>query len=197
MKTFKGESPCKPCIKCGVVDRTKRGDCRPCANNASVRYRAENPEKVKATKAKYRTENLEKVKASTIKWRKNNPERIKATGDKWKKDNFEKNKATHTKWYKDNPEARRTHRHNRRAREKLNGGKLSNDLVLILFKRQKGECVCCKKPLGDNYHLDHIMPLKLGGANEDYNIQLLRPSCNRRKGAKHPVEYMQEKGFLV
>jgi len=41
------------------------------------------------------------------------------------------------------------------------------------------------------------MPLALGGKNEDWNIQLLRAECNSRKGAKHPIVYMQEKGFLL
>jgi len=51
--------------------------------------------------------------------------------------------------------------------------------------------------LGNNFNLDHIIPLSLGGRNEDCNIQLLRASCNFRKGAKHPIVYMQERGFLL
>lgn len=105
--------------------------------------------------------------------------------------------ASQAKWHKANPEAGRIYEQNRRARKKTNGGTLSSNLAEILFKRQKGECVCCQKPLGKNYHLDHIMPLALGGKNEDLNIQLLRASCNRSKGAKHPIEYMQSKGFLL
>ena len=60
-----------------------------------------------------------------------------------------------------------------------------------------GKCVCCGHPLSDNYHLDHIVPIALGGANEDWNIQLLRGECNLQKHAKHPVNFMQSKGFLL
>jgi len=41
------------------------------------------------------------------------------------------------------------------------------------------------------------MPLALGGANADDNIQLLRSTCNQQKHAKHPVDFMQQKGFLL
>lgn len=55
----------------------------------------------------------------------------------------------------------------------------------------------CGKPLGDAYHLDHVMPLALGGSNTDDNMQLLRDRCNLQKHAKHPVDFMQERGFLL
>lgn len=36
-----------------------------------------------------------------------------------------------------------------------------------------------------------------GGANDKSNIQLLCPHCNLSKGAKHPVDFMQERGMLL
>jgi 5-methylcytosine-specific restriction endonuclease McrA len=51
--------------------------------------------------------------------------------------------------------------------------------------------------LGDNYHLDHIVPLAIGGTNTDDNIQLLRQKCNQQKSAKHPIDFMQSRGFLL
>jgi 5-methylcytosine-specific restriction endonuclease McrA len=74
---------------------------------------------------------------------------------------------------------------------------LSKDISQKLFKIQNGLCACCRKPLGDNFHLDHIMPMALGGSNTDDNIQLLRSRCNQQKHAKHPVDFMQERGFLL
>jgi 5-methylcytosine-specific restriction endonuclease McrA len=75
---------------------------------------------------------------------------------------------------------------NRRARIKQVGGKLSDGLRIKLFENQKGLCACCGELLGSNYHLDHRMPLALGGANEDWNMQLLTATCNMKKGKKHP-----------
>lgn len=73
----------------------------------------------------------------------------------------------------------------------------SKGLAERLFRLQRGKCACCKKPLGSDYHLDHIMPLALGGVNEDSNIQLLRAKCNMQKHTVHPVEFMQQRGFLL
>ena len=202
----------KPCRKCGAVDRNKRGDCIPCqvkhhakwwkANSEKVKayhakYRAENSEKRKAYSAKWYRENPEKAKTSHAKWQTENPEKVKAANIKWRKANPEKIRAACAKYYAANPELWRIIKHNRRARKEANGGKLSNNLGEVLYAKQKGKCACCQEPLGDNYHLDHIQPLSRGGANEDWNIQLLKASCNRRKGAKDPVDYMQEKGFLI
>lgn len=44
---------------------------------------------------------------------------------------------------------------------------------------------------------DHIMPMDLGGSNDASNLQLLCQSCNSSKHAKHPVDFMQERGFLL
>jgi 5-methylcytosine-specific restriction endonuclease McrA len=81
--------------------------------------------------------------------------------------------------------------------KKETGGKLSSKLAARLFVLQKGKCACCLQPLGDDYHIDHIMPLALGGTNTDDNIQLLRAKCNLQKNAKHPVDFMQQRGFLL
>jgi 5-methylcytosine-specific restriction endonuclease McrA len=96
-----------------------------------------------------------------------------------------------------NPEYVRTGRENYRARKINAGGSLTKELTGKLLKLQKGKCVVCKNLLGDDYHLDHIMPLSLGGQNSDENIQLLHSSCNRQKSAKHPIKFMQLKGYLL
>ena len=101
------------------------------------------------------------------------------------------------KWRKDNPSAVRVYYHSRRIR-KLNGGvKLSKGLVEKLLRLQRGKCACCGRPLGSDYHLDHIMPLSMGGLNTDNNVQLLRAKCNLQKSAKHPVDFMRQRGYLI
>lgn len=89
------------------------------------------------------------------------------------------------------------HGHNRRARKRSSGGVISPGLARKLFKLQSGKCACCGLSLGGDYHMDHIMPIAMGGPNEDRNIQLLRAACNIQKTAKHPVDFMQSRGFLL
>lgn len=62
---------------------------------------------------------------------------------------------------------------------------------------QKGKCACCKVSIRDGYHVDHIYALSNGGENGKLNLQLLCPSCNMIKGAKHPIDFMRQKGFLI
>ncbi len=62
---------------------------------------------------------------------------------------------------------------------------------------QKAKCAICKVSIANGYHIDHILPIKLGGKHEPHNLQLLCKNCNLTKSAKHPVDFMQEKGFLI
>lgn len=180
------DKPVKPCIRCGAVDRYKSGRCRPCAIKFAINWNERNPEKVKEIDRKRHRKNAQKRNAKSKEWRKLNPERAKNNIIKW----CEKNKnIMHIYYTKSN--------HNRRARLKSCNGKVSLDIIDKLLKLQNGRCACCGKKLDGKYHLDHIIPLTLGGTNTDDNVQLLLPKCNLRKGAKHPMDYMREQGRLL
>lgn len=188
----------KPCVKCGASDRKSNGDCRPCAIARDAAYRAANKEKLRAYFATHYVKNADKKRARAREYAASNPEKNRARVLAWQIANPEKVNAKNAAWKAAHPETRRIHDNNRRARERATSGKLSKGLAEKLFKLQKGKCACgCKQPLGDDYHLDHIMPLALGGANTDNNIQLLRAKCNLQKNAKHPVEFMRQRGFLL
>lgn len=204
--------PGRPCAKCGAGDFNSYGRCKACARAAGAIYRANYPDRVRASKesweaansdkdnarkAVYRAENPEKVKAATAAWRAANPDKLKAYAEAYRAANPDKSKVSAAAWHIANPEARRIYQQNREARKRKIGGTLSKGLSVKLFKLQKGMCACCKKPLGDDYQLDHIMPLALSGPNSDENMQLLRKTCNHKKHAKHPVDFMQERGFLI
>lgn len=184
----------KICVKCGDAkpvtefhrDANRRdglrGHCKACEKVLHAAWAKANSERLKGYWADYRSVNREKI----------------STRDAaYYVANSEKRKANAVMWSADNPDASRIHEQNRRARNRENGGILSTDLAERLFKLQRGKCACCALPLGDDYHLDHVMPIKLGGANMDNNIQLLRATCNSQKHAKHPVDFMQQRGFLL
>lgn len=205
-------SPVLACVKCGTCSRYANGRCKACSrahvskwqkknpekNRASsASYCAKNPEKAKAAKAAARIANPEKERLREAEYRKNNPDKARAKVRKYYAANSEKLRAAASEWQRENPEAVRIISQNRRARKIAAGGKLTNGLSKKLFKLQKGLCPCCKKPLENDFHLDHIMPLFLGGSNTDDNIQLLRSTCNHQKNAAHPVDFMQSRGFLL
>jgi 5-methylcytosine-specific restriction endonuclease McrA len=162
-------------------------------------------EKALAYAAKYREENREKIRAAAkpkdaeygARWRAKHPEKARACGQAWKIANPERRKATQAAYLQNNKARHLANIHNRRARKQAAGGELSKGLADRLYFLQKGKCACCGKPLGGKYELDHIIPLARGGSNTDDNIQLLTPKCNRQKGAKDPVQFMQARGKLI
>lgn len=204
--------PFLPCIVCGCCERIKSGPCRECNRKHQAAYKAKNKEKIRISGIAYRALNAEKVQASrdawTEKnayrlpemrkaWRDANPEKMQAMRDAWVAANPEKARRLGAEWRKKHPEAVTRHNHNRRAMKIASGGRLSTDIIKRLHLSQKGKCPCCHEPLGENYHLDHIMPLYMGGSNSDENVQLLRAECNLQKSTKHPVDFMRSRGFLL
>lgn len=172
----------KPCRKCGAMDRNADGRCKSCRRAIDRKWREANKEKVAYNNRKHREANRDKVSELNRKWREANPE---------------KNSERNRKWREANPEKRKVLNHNRRARIKGNGGTLSKAIVQTLMTLQKGKCACCGKSLKHGHHLDHVIPIALGGTNTDDNVQLLTPACNLSKGSKHPVDYMRSKGKLI
>lgn len=175
-------SKMKTCKKCGSSEFFKNGNCAPCQR---IAY------------AKWHDKNRDRVAAKCAKWRNENRAQVKAADAARAKRNSEGKKKSVAKWRIANPEARRIHDQNRRSRKRSVNGVLSKGLTERLFSLQKGFCPCCGKPLGNDFHLDHIIPLALGGQNIDHNIQLLRAECNLQKQATHPIEFMQSRGFLL
>ena len=67
----------------------------------------------------------------------------------------------------------------------------SKNIKRVLFKRQAGRCAgkCGPQAEGrvldlDLFEVDHIVPRSKSGADIDDNLQLLCPTCNRRKGSR-------------
>lgn len=185
----------KVCTKCGGEPKPRaefykntgkrdglQSECKTCTKAAAAKRYADDPGRVIARVARRRTDH---------------PEKIRESNAKHYADHSEKYKADAAKYRAANSAACRINEQNRRARKRATNGKLSKDIAEKLFTLQRGKCACCRTPLGDNYHRDHHMPLALGGTNTDDNIQLLCPTCNLQKSAKHPIDFMQQRGFLL
>ena len=67
----------------------------------------------------------------------------------------------------------------RRARISLGETKLR-------FAQQEGHCFWCLLPLAKDYHVDHVIPVALGGDHRFENTVLSHKACNVSKGAKPP-----------
>lgn len=190
--------------------------------NARLReYKRANPEILAEQRKAYRDRNKEKIKQSSIEYRLKNAERIRErqrqrylknkekiqqyfNGRKEEKREYDRayrmlNAANHAKktaeWKRQNPDKLRAYRANRRAR--IVGGKITEAQVQELLEAQRYLCRYCGKDLrAHGYHLDHRMPLVLGGTNARENLQMLCPSCNVRKHAKHPEVFERMINFV-
>lgn len=187
----------KACKRCGSTEFYSGYKCKACHAKAAAQWAIDNPEKDRARRAAYKAANKEKIKAAATAHYVANRERLVAKAAQYRAEHPDKARQTRNRSRASSPEAHRIHEQNRSARKRANGGILSKGLTAKLFKLQKGKCACCGLPLGSDYHLDHIMPIALGGSNLDDNIQLLKKRCNLQKRAIHPIEFMQSRGKLL
>ena len=163
--------------------------CKPCNVKRSTGWAKNNKERRKAISEKYRIANAEKCKASVKKSQEKNQARI----SKWVEENKEKIKEYKKKWRENNKEYHRSSKAKRRGA----AGKYTREDIERLYALQFGKCACCRSAMKKDFHRDHITPIARGGTNEASNIQLLCPECNRKKGAKDPLEFMQQLGYLL
>lgn len=211
------------CKKCGSSEIYRSGQCAPCKRAYSNAYVKANKDLVKAARSERYTKNKAALLQSMADYRQNNREAINSKLREYRAANREKLRVKAIEYRKLNEEKLKAYRsenrvmlnvkseiyrvnnldvfrrlsHNRRARVAAVGGTLSRDIEKRLYDLQDGKCPCCHKPLGKDYHIDHIIPIALGGSNSDDNVQLMRKRCNLEKNKKHPVDYMQSKGFLL
>jgi 5-methylcytosine-specific restriction endonuclease McrA len=123
--------------------------------------------------------------------------RAKIARDKNLEESRRKNRIATRKFYRAHPEKAKENCQKRRAR-KLNAiGKITKGIELLILKKQKNKCACCKVDLNNKWHLDHVVPLVNGGLHEDLNLQILCSFCNLSKGSKDPIQFMQSRGFLL
>ena len=175
------------------VDKQKKDGMTYCCKSCNIQraklWAQNNKEKRKAIAEKYRLANIEKCKAAVKKSQLKNPERI----NRWTEENKEKIKQYKEKWRKNNKEYFIADKHRRRGAS----GTFTTAQINKLFLLQIGKCVCCRKDISDGFHRDHIVPITKGGSNDILNIQLLCASCTHSKSAKHPIDFMQSRGYLL
>lgn len=82
-----------------------------------------------------------------------------------------------------------------RSRRQL--GRLPRGTVKRIGEMQRWRCAICAVSVKRGYHVDHVTPLARGGEHAPRNLQLLCRTCNVRKNAKDPIDYMQSLGRLL
>lgn len=210
----------KVCVKCGSTNRGKNGACKDCAKEyrkltsdyrkqyadkynkeyleknrdrinqyKSDRY-IENKSELQAKSREYYDKNKQdRIDYATI-YRVENKSKVEDSQRKYRDANRERRNAYHSEYRKINREKMINYvvKRSRIVKE----GTITVGLFTLLLREQGGNCPGCLNPLQSNTHMDHYLPLKLGGKHEDSNIQLLCAACNLKKNAKHPERWLEE-----
>lgn len=184
----------KICNKCKIekpkneFDKhsAKRDGLQPHCKICRREHRAKNSQSISDYQRAYRILRPGERSKQQMKYAAKNPEKVAEKDRRYR--------AAH-------PETISGHRRTRRARKLNAEGKHTADEVRLIFQSQRGLCANCKTKLstdGDNkYHIDHVMPLALGGSNWPENLQCLCHKCNLSKGSKHPDIWAKENGRML
>lgn len=121
--------------------------------------------------------------------------RLNQKNREWKRVNAEEVKFSKADYYRRNPHIGRLEAHRRRGRLAGADGVFTQADVERIFALQKGKCAGCRKRR--KLTIDHIVPLAKGGSNWPSNLQGLCRTCNCRKQAADPIDFMQSMGALL
>lgn len=190
--------------------------CKECKSKLAKEYTKNNKELLAAKRAEYRVANLEQVRAVERKKREKYKERISTRKREYAAKNKEKIRELSKDRYQADRESRlilarehyaknkdvyKANANNRKAMVRGADGRYRKEDVERLFELQKGQCANCTCSLIVDrkrfMHIDHIMPLALGGSNWPKNLQLLCSPCNLSKHKKHPLDWAKQNGRLL
>jgi 5-methylcytosine-specific restriction endonuclease McrA len=158
------------------------------------RYTDRNKEKRKIYFDKWYSENKQVHRAIGKSWANKNKETVK----KIQKRYYEKNKSkilkTSKEWNKKNPEKyrllKRTIEGRRRARINQNSKNLTknqNKIIKCFYEQAQR----MESRLGIKFHVDHIVPIALGGMHTPTNLQVLPASLNVKKHAREVYRWSE------
>ena len=194
---FVSDATCRTCD----VARCRAQKKRRAASDA--KRHKDNPEPRRERARLWRLANPDKAKAAQKAWRQANRDRHRKNGQRWYFSNPARQRELAERWEQKNPDRYRDTRaatsQRRRARKKGAAGKHNADDANSILTAQGYRFAYCKDDLRKKQrHLDHILPLVRGGSNDKANLQWLCAACNLAKGAKHPIDFAQERlGLLL
>lgn len=176
------------------IDKTKpfgvKTVCKKCRCEEEKERRVNNPIAYKTQRKKSYVKNRKSIIAKAAEWAKNNPENRKAIANRYAKKNIHKIKA----WSKKHPERLREGRRRRQAirREKMiaAGVRIAPEQWNELIIKSNSTCSYCGNPCKTT--VDHFIPIAMGGRTEKGNLVVCCRTCNSRKGASNPHQWVKD-----
>lgn len=188
--------------------RNRSRICKRCLSEANkARYWA-NPDKYRADAIAHYYANREICIQRQLDWQLRNPEKraklkkaeyirnaqkYRDRVREWKKKNRDRVNHNGRLYCQRHPEFRRVQRSRRRARVLGSPEHHTQGDIRTQFQKQAGMCFWCSSAVGDDYHVDHVIPLSRGGSDGKDNIVIACPKCNRLKSNKLPEEWLSKR----
>lgn len=183
---------------------TLRNACKECWKQINQERRIKNLARYRKQKRQYESKHSKEAAERHSRWvnsnrehrkkyarelRRRNPEKFRERSREWRRRNPERSAEFARRWAKSNPEKIRRKSSRRRAFEMQAKGQFTPADIKKLYINQRGRCWYCQTELGDDYHIDHRIPLSRGGSNDPSNLVLACPPCNLSKHNKLPDEW--------
>ncbi len=166
--------------------------------NFNREYRQKNIASVRSYEREYYRKNAAKKREQRKRWVKKNYDKVLAGVRKYNAANPEIRNAIEKRYREKRPEIQIAIQANRRALEMSADGLHSPEDIVLIWERQGKKCAIpnCSHPISEKsgkhkYHVDHVIPLKLGGSNWPSNLQILCSHHNRSKWALSPEKWAE------
>lgn len=156
-------------------------------NRNSKQYEENNKQKQQAYRKIYREENKHHIKKELKKYYCENKNKLNKNAIIYRNANKEK-LALSVKRYRESEHGKAVMRLNSLKRRA--SGSLSTRELSKLIKDSDNKCFYCRQDIpSGKLHIDHYMPIKLGGKTTLSNLRVSCANCNLRKGCKHPSKF--------
>lgn len=193
-------------VKSGV-----NGRCKRCVNKKQQEYRLNNPGRHKDIESRSRLNNKQSFAEGKKRYYENikkDPEwqrkqkslrasnkNIKQEYDRrYRIENRDKLNLISKQWEANNKDLSKQIKKSYKARRR-GWMCFKSDATKDIFDWELAQakyCHWCKIDCTNNYHIDHYIPLSKGGRHVLTNLVISCPTCNIRKNAKMPEEFLKE-----
>ena len=179
----------------------KRAQCKECTRAYDLAKYEANQEHHRARARAWHEANRERSRANALAWRKSNIERARAYNRLYNEANKERRRSYDLAKYEANPEhyratARAWHKANRKKSNALKYARRARKAHAVpqRWKRSPSPdhlCYWCGTTLTpETTHIDHIMPISLGGQDTPNNTANTCANCNLTKNNTHPLVWL-------
>ncbi len=214
----------KTCTKCGKTKprdmfsknaASKDGlqsNCKACSAERYRRWHEQNADAKREYSRLYCEANAEAMREYNRRWREQNPEKERERHRRWREQNAEKAREKDRRWREANAEAARAYgRHYSKANPHIfraSAARRRASLVQSTPAWSDGETVAriyrvaalATRAFGEQYHVDHIVPLRgknATGLHVHCNLRVIPARENSRKNAKLDEQLALDRAALA